>query len=150
MVDLPGIGALSVPAKVDTGADLCAVWAHETNEDDKGLDCVFFGPESEYYDGAVHHFSKKDYTITRIANSFGEHELRYKIKLRIRVKGRLISGTFTLSDRSKKLYPILIGRRLLKDKFVVDVSDGQALHDEENRRSKILKDELSKLQKGAK
>jgi hypothetical protein len=148
MVDLPGIGIFNVPAKVDTGADLCAIWAHKTTITSEGLDCVFFGPKSEYYDGVTHHFPQKNYTVTRIVNSFGERELRNKVKLQIRIKGRLISGTFTLSDRSQKLYPILIGRRLLKNKFLVDVSEGQVLHDEEHQRSKNLKQELSRLQKG--
>lgn len=150
IVDLPDIGIFKVPAKIDTGADLCTIWAHKVEVVPGGLNCVFFGPKSEYYDGVVHHFPRKDYTITRIANSFGERELRYKLKLNIRIKGRLIAGTFTLSNRSQKLYPILIGRRLLKNKFLVNVNDGQPLHNEERKRLKALQNELPKLQRGLK
>jgi hypothetical protein len=35
---------------------------------------------------------------------------------------RKIKAEFSLSDRSKMKFPILIGRKLLKNKFIVDVS----------------------------
>jgi hypothetical protein len=76
--------------------------------------------------------------------------LRYKTKLSIRVKGRLIKATFTLSDRSQKTYPVLLGRRLLKDKFIIDVSLGEPLSSAEKARAKHLKEEIKKLKKDKK
>jgi hypothetical protein len=88
-----------------------------------------------------------DVDLTRIANSFGHRELRYKIKIPIIVKGRRINATFTLTDRSTKLYPVLIGRSLLKNKFLVDVSRGTPLHEEENERLKRLRKEMRRIKK---
>ena len=112
-----------VPAKVDTGADSSAIWASSVVEKADGLYCVFFGPGSPFYSGKT---VKVDngYRRIKVANSFGEKELRYRLKLRIRVKGKLVRATFTLSDRSMKAYPVLLGRRLLQGKFLVDVSRG--------------------------
>ena len=63
------------------------------------------------------------------------------------IKGRTIKATFTLTDRSTKLYPILIGRSTLQGKFLIDVSKGAPLHEEENERQKRLKREMRRIKK---
>jgi hypothetical protein len=133
-VDLPKLGLSGVPAKIDTGADLSAIWCSSVIETEGGLDCVLFGPGSEFYTGQTLHFAPGEYQDTRIANSFDEREVRYKVKLAVRVKGRLVKGSFTLADRSTKIYPILLGKRLLYNKFLVDVTAGQPLVEEERER----------------
>lgn len=144
---LPELSGKRIPVKVDTGADACSIWAHVTDVKNGKLHVVFFGPGSSYYDGREHVFHSKDYSLTRVANSFGHREIRYKLKLKITLKNRTIKGTFTLSDRSKKLYPILIGRSLLKNKFLVDVAKGSPLIAEEKERAKKLKIELENGEK---
>lgn len=147
--DLVDMGLTKVPVKIDTGADASSIWAHATEVRDNKLHVIFFGKESEFYTGEEHVFLPQDFTVTRVANSFGQREIRYKIKLRIKIKKRTINGTFTLSDRSTKLYPILIGRSLLRKKFLVDVSKGNPLLEAEKERSLRLKEELVAL-KGTK
>jgi hypothetical protein len=143
--ELPDIAVKGVPVKVDTGADASSIWASSVEKEGDDLRVVFFSEESSFYTGEAHIFSKGDYTVTRVANSFGHRELRYKVKLRIKLKGRMINGTFTLSDRSKKLYPILIGRSLLTKKFLVDVSKGNPLRGAEQERAKKLQNELNNM-----
>lgn len=144
-IELLDLGHSKVPAKIDTGADTSAIWVSSVIEKSDGLYVVFFGKRSPFYTGDTVHFAKSNYSLTRVANSFGHTELRYKVKLRIRVNGRLVRATFTLSDRSLKTYPILLGRRLLHNKFLVDVTKGEALHAEEKKKAKRLKQEISKL-----
>lgn len=141
--ELLDLGVKNVPVKIDTGADASSIWAHATEVKEGKLHAVFFGPDSEFYDNAEHVFKATEYSMTRVANSFGQREIRYKVKLKIKIKGRTINGTFTLADRSTKLYPILIGRSLLKNKFLVDVSKGRPLREEERQRAKKLQEELS-------
>ena len=143
--DLVDMGIDGVPVKVDTGADASSIWAHVVERRDDNLHVVFFGEDSDFYTGEEHVFSEDEYTVTRVANSFGHREVRYKAKLRIRLKRRTINGTFTLSDRSKKLYPVLIGRSLLTRKFLVDVSKGNPLRAAEQERSKKLRNEMEIL-----
>ncbi len=143
--DLLDLGISRVPVKIDTGADASSIWAHATEVRDGKLYVIFFGEESPFYNGEEHMFTSEDFTITRVANSFGHKEIRYKIKLRIRIKKRIINGTFTLSDRSTKLYPVLIGRSLLRKKFLVDVSKGNPLRDAEKERAERLQQELDAL-----
>lgn len=139
----PEITGKRVPVKVDTGADACSIWATATELEGDRLHVVFFGEGSQWYTGEEHVFAKKDYTMTRVANSFGHREIRYKVKLKITLKGKTIRGSFTLSNRSNKLYPVLIGRSLLRKKFLVDVSKGSALREEEKARAERLKIELA-------
>lgn len=143
--DLPDLGVTGVPVKIDTGADASSIWAHVIERRDDNLHVVFFDEQSDFYTGEEHVFSEDEFQITRVANSFGQRQIRYKIKLRIRIKGRIINGTFTLSDRSKKLYPILIGRALLTKKFLVDVSKGNPLRGAEKMRAQALRQEIELL-----
>jgi len=143
-VILPDLSSIKVPAKIDTGADWSSIWAHKIVNDNQNLNITFFGPRSKYYTGKVHTFTPKEYSITRVANSFGQKEIRYKIKLKILIEGRLINGTFTLADRSTKLYPILLGRSLINGKFMIDVSKGNPLIAEEKARKSALERELRK------
>src|SRR5215207_1474342 len=83
-------GIAGVPAKIDTGADSSSVWATDVHEEPKGLYCKLFGTGSEHYTGQEMFFAPTNYRITRVANSFGQKEIRYKVKLRIKVKGRII------------------------------------------------------------
>lgn len=144
--DFPQLGVKRVPVKIDTGADACSIWATATELENGRLHVIFFGQDSVWFTGKEHVFRKNEYSITRVANSFGHREIRYKVKLGIRVKSRLIRASFTLSDRSSKLYPVLLGRSLLKNKFLVDVSKGSPLRDEERERNERLKLELDQIE----
>jgi hypothetical protein len=146
-VDFPQLDFLSVPAKIDTGADASSIWAHVAKLEGTRLDVIFFGPDSQYYNGVVHSFQTGEYTITRISNSFGQREVRYKLKLKIKVSGRIIIGSFSLANRSNKLYPILLGRSLLHKKFLVDVSKGEPLIKEEKKRKAKLREEILVISK---
>ena len=49
-------------------------------------------------------------------------EERYIIKTIIKLGKKSIRTTLSLSDRENMRYPVLIGRRLLKGKFIVDAN----------------------------
>ena len=51
-----------------------------------------------------------------------ESERRFVIELDIRLGEQLQTTEFTLTDRSRMTYPILLGRAFLMDLYVVDVS----------------------------
>jgi hypothetical protein len=120
----------NVPAKVDTGADSSSVWASGIVETNDGLQFVVFGKESKLYTGHKIQLAKNQYTQVTIINSFGHKEVRYKIKTKIQLAGRIIRASFTLSDRSTMKYPCLIGKKTINNKFIVDVSHGNSLKGE--------------------
>jgi len=145
-VILPDHGEHLVPAKVDSGADVSSIWASDVVVRDGCLEFVLFDKNSEYYTGHVIRINEANYRQTRVASSFGHKELRYAVKMRISIFGRVINATFTLADRSQKTYPILLGRRLLKNKFLVDVSKGQPLLAEEKVKRSALSVALAELE----
>lgn len=109
-----------VPAKVDTGADYSSVWASDIKEEGGVLSYTLFAPTSRYYTGVVH--TSTEYDVTQVKNSFGHTELRYKTEITVRIEGRRIKARFNLSDRSRNRYPILVGKRTLSGKFLVDTT----------------------------
>jgi len=144
LVRLVDCSEQNLPAKIDTGADISSIWATAIAEDAAGLHFTLFDRSSKFYDGRQITIPKGKYRLTRIANSFGVKELRYVVKLRVEVKGRIIRASFSLADRSLKTYPMLLGRRLLKGKFLVDVSRGQALVEAETDNKVKLNRDLEK------
>jgi hypothetical protein len=141
-ISFPELGIFGVHAKIDTGADVSSVWATGIREEDGVLRFKLFGKKSPHYTGKEIKFDRPHYLRTRVANSFGHKELRYVVKLQLKISDKTIVGTFTLSDRSRKTYPILIGRKLLNRKFIVDVSKGTPLKDLEDQKKNRLKQEL--------
>jgi hypothetical protein len=119
-VDLVG-HVLNVPAKIDTGADSSSLWASQVSIPPTGiLQFTLFDQSSSLYTGEV--IKTKNYRAIRVRSSSGHEEIRYRVELPVIIKGKRIKVAFNLSDRSKHLFPILIGRRTLNKKFIVDVS----------------------------
>ncbi len=120
VIDLLDLDILNVIARVDSGAQISAIWASFIKETTKGLEVVFFGKSSAYFNGQK--IILPYFRFANIKNSTGEIEKRYKVLLRVKIHNHVMKKWFTLADRSKQKYPILIGRNILKDKFLVDVS----------------------------
>lgn len=130
------LGFSKVPAKIDTGAKTSAVWATKIHETAEGLEFRLFGPSSKLYTGERH--VVKQFEIVTVASSIGEPQERYKVRLLVKVRGKKIHAYFTLADRSRQAYPVLLGRNVLRGKFVVDVKAGRPDHKAERLRSESL------------
>src|SRR6266404_1324016 len=119
-VSFPQFGIVDVPAKVDTGADSSSIWASNVKERAGKLTYTLFGPGSPFYNGEI--ITTKNYQIRSYKNSFGQTEFRYKVNLRVKIEGRTINVRLSLANRAENKYPILIGKRTLHGRFLVDVS----------------------------
>lgn len=62
-----------------------------------------------------------------VKNSFGISEMRYVIQLPIKIGKDKFLTEFTLSNRWKMAYQVLIGRNVLKHKYVVNASKSYEL-----------------------
>lgn len=128
-VDFPDAEVFSVHGKIDTGAYRSSVWASDIREENGVLKFKILGPESKAYSGKD--CETTEYEVVEVENSFGQKEDRYSVYLRVKVGAKTTRTNFTLADRSVKTYPVLIGRRLLRGRYLVDVSEGEPLDDEE-------------------
>lgn len=144
VVSFPELGVKSVPARIDTGARTSSVWATGVSEKNGELEYVLFGKNSPLYTGAKH--KTKQYELRAVASSTGHVQERYVVKILLEIGGRKIRASFTLANRSKQVYPVLIGRRVLSGKFLVDVKLGKSLTKAEVVRSKKLQSSIG--QKG--
>lgn len=114
----------NIPAKIDTGAFWSAIHSSNVrivkNKDGRQvLKATLLGHplHPEAYD-----MEFADFENLVITNSFGQQENRYGVKLRVKLGPKVVTTVFTLADRSKNFFPILVGRTLLKRRFLVDVA----------------------------
>jgi hypothetical protein len=115
-----------IPAKTDTGAYRSAVHADQISLSDDGLTLSFrlLGGHPVCGDLAQT-MTTTSFTMVQIENSFGHREERYEVRLRVKLGPKVFTTAFSLADRSKKTYPILLGRKLLNNRFVVDTAFSQ-------------------------
>ncbi|MBR3257060.1 ATP-dependent zinc protease [Candidatus Saccharibacteria bacterium] len=131
----------NIPAKIDTGADSSSIWASNIEITPEGiLKFVLFDEGSDFYTGKV--ISRKDYKVAVVRSATGEEQIRYRTHLRLTVAGKTINALFNLSDRSKNNFPILIGRRTISGKFLVDTSIKNVPQPPKNPKTTPLNDEL--------
>ncbi|HSX07319.1 MAG TPA: RimK/LysX family protein [Candidatus Saccharimonadales bacterium] len=130
-IAFPELGFKGVPARIDTGAKTSAIWADATQTGDT-LTITFFGKTSPLYTGEA--VKVREFETVTVTSSTGQVQERYKIRLLVKIKGRKIRAWFTLADRSTQVYPVLVGRNLLRGKFIVDVQKGHELSEQEHPR----------------
>lgn len=119
-VDLPELGLTNIHAKVDTGAYSCSLHCSKVHVVDGKLEFILLDEEHPEFTGMPFHVST--FEQREIRNSFGEAELRYVIKTQIRIHGRLIRAEFSLSNRGNLRFPVLLGRKILRHRFLIDVT----------------------------
>lgn len=138
------IGKLErIPAKIDTGADSSSIWASDIEvEKDGTLAFKLFAPKSPYYTGEV--LRSKEYTVSVIRSSNGNEQIRYRTTIPIKINGHTVKASLTLADRSRNNFPILIGRRTISGRFLVDVSKAEVKRPPKNPKTLPLNQELNK------
>ncbi|SHN03367.1 Uncharacterized conserved protein [Cyclobacterium lianum] len=122
-ISLPDWGIGSVIAKVDTGAYNCTIHASSVNEVREGgdtfLEFVPLAPSHAAYTGDK--VKTKTYKVKKVKNSFGQIEKRYLLRTTLALGDFTFPAAFTLSDRSEMKNAVLLGRKILKGRFMVDV-----------------------------
>ncbi|GAB5450423.1 MAG: ATP-dependent zinc protease [Halioglobus sp.] len=119
---LPNLG-LTLPARVDTGAETASLDARNiTPFERNGKRWVRFEilhPETKEH---VEVERKLERTVSIIQSNSPEPERRPVVKLRVTLGHVNQTAEFTLSNRSHLDYQILVGRNILQDVMIVDVS----------------------------
>ena len=121
VIQLPDLGGANVRAKIDTGAFRTAVhcesWALKEINGKEVLEVVI---EWEAGNPVILQYSK--YQKRTIKNSFGQTEDRYCVRTLILIHKKKIQSEISFTNRSGMRYPVLLGRKTIGKKFLVDVS----------------------------
>lgn len=124
-IDLPEFFIEDLDCKIDTGADTSSIHCSKVRVVEKdGKEFLKFrvlDTKHPLYSKETH--TVDEFTEKRVKSSSGHAETRFVIKTKAVVFGKRYPITFTLSDREKMKYPVLLGKRFLKNKFIVDVSE---------------------------
>lgn len=118
-VSFPELSLYSIEAKIDTGAYTSSLHCENIELKVENLkEVLYFTIKQE----EEIKFRFEEFSQKKIKNSFGEMEERYVIKTFISIGRKRIHASISLSNRDNMRYPVLIGRRVLKGKFLIDVS----------------------------
>jgi hypothetical protein len=118
-VDFPLLSIFGIEAKIDTGAYTSSLHCENiTLNNNTVKPTLYFTIKQD----VVRTFMFEEFTQKKIKNSFGEMEERFVIKTIVRIGKKKIWSAISLSKRDNMRYPVLLGRKLLKGKFLVDVN----------------------------
>lgn len=110
-------------ARIDSGTETSSLSASELVEFERdGDDWVRFFFQHDSSDEAVEFELPIKRTVLIRKVSSEDLERRYVVDLDIRLGEQLQTTEFTLTNRGRMTYPILLGRTFLLDLYVIDVS----------------------------
>ncbi len=124
IADFPKLNLQNISIKIDTGAYTSSIHCHDAKEieldGEKHLEFKLLDPSHPQYNHKV--FKVTNYDVKSVKSSFGDVEKRFVINTKIVIFEKEYSIKLSLSERSDMKIPILIGRRFLNKKFIVDTS----------------------------
>lgn len=136
-IDLPEVGIYNLPCKIDTGADTSAMHCERVRiKEINGKDHLVFrllDRNHPLYNGKE--ITTDVFTEKKVKSSFGDYEFRYQVKLRMTIFGKNYLTRFNLSNRKNMKYPVLLGRKFLNNRFIVDVSKQDLSHNLKNKNN---------------
>lgn len=133
-VNIPEFKVKGILAKVDTGAYQSAIHASDIKEivledGSKALEFLMLEGHTKA-DGLSVKCVAHDYDIVQVTNTSGKPEARYRIKTAISLNGRMMKTPITLTDRSDMMSPLLLGRRFLRGRYMVNVELSRSAYEE--------------------
>jgi len=136
-VDLPQLGLFNIHAKVDTGAYTSSLHCHKAQVIDNVLEFILLDEEHPEFTGMKLTF--REFEERDIKNSFGEVERRFVIITNLKIFSEEITTEFSLSNRGSLKFPILIGRKILRNRFLIDITKKNLSYKEKRRRLALKK-----------
>jgi hypothetical protein len=122
-IDLPEFKLFDIYAKIDTGAYGCALHCHHIElleiEGKPVLSFKVLDPSHPEYEEQT--FYSRVFNDKIVKNSGGITEHRYTVKTAMIVFGKERKVEFSLTDRKDMKHPVLIGRKFLYKRYLVDV-----------------------------
>ena len=140
-VDLPDLGLYNIHAKIDTGAYTSSLHCQKAEIVNGQLEFILLDEEHPEFTGMKFTFQKFEERL--IKNSFGEVEKRFVIITPLTIYNEVIQTEFSLSNRGSLKFPILIGRKILRDRFLIDVKKKNLSYREKPKEQRKKKKRVS-------
>ncbi len=106
---------VDLDAKIDTGADSNALHCDHIEIIDNTVHFTLLDEIHLAYHGK--RISLPLYKLKKIKSSNGETQLRPSIKVSVLFMGKKYKSIISLTNRADMKFPMLIGRKFLKDRF---------------------------------
>ena len=120
-ISIVDLELFDLDAKVDTGADSNALHCdHIFIDDENFVHFTLLDKVHPAYHGKTMKIPVHE--VKKVKSSNGQVQLRPSIKVRVHFFGKYYKTVISLTNRADMKYPMLIGRRFLANKFLVDVS----------------------------
>ncbi len=124
IADFPELQLNNIAVKIDTGAYTSSIHCHHIEEKEingqKAICFELLDPQHEAYNNKQ--ITLTQYKQKKIKSSTGNSEKRFIIYTSIVLFNKEYPVELSLSERSEMKYPVLLGRKLLKNNFIVDPS----------------------------
>lgn len=115
IVDFPDLEIFSMPVKIDTGAYTSTIHCHQIKLNKEVLNCTFD------CNGQKINKQFNQFKLKKVKSSNGTWQERFEVKTTIKLFNKKYKININLSKRPNMRYPVLLGRKFLKNKFIVDV-----------------------------
>jgi len=119
--DLPELNLKNIKAKIDTGAKTSSLHCMSIKPLKNGyVKFIILDKNNKKFTG--NYMIKEISRVGFVKSSNGKKEKRYFIKTPVVIYGQTYNMELSLSFRGSMKYPLLIGRELIKQDFLVDVT----------------------------
>jgi hypothetical protein len=124
LISFPNLKRKNVVARIDSGARSSSahcdkIWVEKMGGE-RVLCCYFLKRSRK-----VTRFKK--FKIRSVKSSNGVSQKRYVVRMTVKLGSVSKRTDVTLTDRSTMNYSVLLGRRFLRDDFIIDVSKSYIL-----------------------
>lgn len=135
LVSFPGFELENVPVKIDSGA-------YSSSMHCQSIEVVEFGEKEQlrvvFLDSGISGYTGKevifdDFKTKTVKSSNGIAQERFFVKGTVRLFGQTYETVFSLTERTGLRNPILLGRRLLNKRFLIDTSKTNCSYKYENK-----------------
>lgn len=120
IISILDLHLVDLDAKIDTGADSNALHCDHIEITGNIVHFTLLDEIHPAYHGK--RISLPLHRLKKVKSSNGETQLRPSVKVSIEFMGKRYKSVISLTNRADMKFPMLIGRRFLKDRFLVDVS----------------------------
>ncbi len=123
VVNFPTFGLNLVPVKIDSGAYSSSIHCSSVrliHGEIDVLEVVFLDEQTPGYTGKKELFTEFSKKSVKSSNGFVQE--RFFVKGNLELFGVAYETVFSLTERSGLKNPVLLGRRLLNKRFLIDTS----------------------------